>query len=165
MPRRWGLEVGTLGDAFDVAGAAGTAQVDLGRYEHDHRGVGGSAGLSAMSRSVGETLLRSVAEHGVNIDFDTLAGRYRATAGDLLDQYELDAAFNGLSFDHGHERDQVSRYAEAVAEPTGPDDRLPAWANAPLDPDAVAHAATADVEDALDAPKPSAAAPPTEAGE
>ena len=165
MPRQWGLEVGTLGDAFDVAGAAGTAQVDLGRYEHDHRGVGGSAGLSAMSRSVGETLLRSVAEHGVNIDFDTLAGRYRATAGDLLDQYELDAAFNGLSFDHGHERDQVSRYAEAVAEPTGPDDRLPAWANAPLDPDAVAHAATADVEDALDAPKPSAAAPPTEAGE
>ena len=53
MPRTWGLEVGTLGDTFDVAGFAGTAQVDLGRYEHEHRGVGGTGGLSTMSRSVG----------------------------------------------------------------------------------------------------------------
>jgi len=167
VPRTWGLEVGTLGDTFDVAGFSGTAQVDLGRYEHDHRGVGGSGGLSAMSRSVGETLLRSVVDHGIDVDFDTLAGRYRGTAGDLLDQYELDAAFNGFSFDRDHERDQVSRYAEAVTEPTAPDDRLPAWEHAPLDPEAVADAAAADVEDAVDAatPEPPTAASPTEAGE
>ena len=165
MPRRWGLEVGTLGDAFDVAGAAGTAQVDLGRYEHDHRRVEGSGGLSAMSQSVGETLLRSVVEHGVDVDFDTLAERYRTAAGDLLHQYELDAGFNGLSFDPANERDQVAQYAEAVVEPTGPDDRLPTWATAPLEPDAVADAAAADVESAIDAPAPSTAAPLTEAGE
>jgi glucosyl-3-phosphoglycerate synthase len=167
VPRTWGLEVGTLGDAFDVAGFSGTAQVDLGRYEHDHRGVGGSGGLSAMSRSVGETLLRSVADHGVDIDFDTLEGRYRATADDLIDQYELDAEFNGFGFDREHERDQVSRYAEAVAEPRGPDDRLPAWEHAPIDPDAVADAAAADIADATDTARSevAAAAPPTEASE
>ena len=166
MPRTWGLEVGTLGDVFDIAGFSGTAQVDLGRYEHDHRGVGGSGGLSAMSRSVGDTLLRSVVDHGVDVDFDTLEERYRATAAELVDQYELDAAFNGFDFDREHERDQVSQYAEAVAAPTGPDDRLPAWEHAPLDPDAVADAAAADVEEAADAAAETpAAASPTEAGE
>jgi len=167
MPRTWGLEVGTLGDAFDIAGVSGTAQVDLGRYEHDHREVDGSGGLSAMSRSVGETLLRSVVDHGVDVDFDTLGDRYRSTAGDLIDQYELDAAFNGFSFDRKHERNQVGRYAGAVAKPSGPDDRLPAWEHAPLSPDAVADAAAADVEDAAvgTASGTPAAASPTEAGE
>jgi glucosyl-3-phosphoglycerate synthase len=166
MPRTWGLEVGTLAEAFDIAGFSGTAQVDLGRYEHDHRGVDGSDGLSAMSRSVGETLLRSVVDHGVDIEFDTLAERYRATAGDLIDQYELDAAFNGFSFDRDYERDQVARYAEAVAEPTAPDDRLPAWEHAPLSPAAVAEAAAADVEEAADpVSEVPAAVSPTEVGE
>ena len=163
MPRTWGLEVGTLGDAFDVAGFSGTAQVDLGRYEHDHRGVGGSDGLSAMSRSVGETLLRSVVDHGIDIDFETLAERYRTTAEELIGQYELDAAFNGFSFDREHEREQVSQYAAAVAEPRGRDSRLPAWEHAPLSPDAVADAAAADAAEA--ASNIPAAVSPTEAGE
>ena len=163
MPRQWGLEVGTLGDVFDVAGFSGTAQVDLGRYEHDHRGVGGSGGLSEMSRSVGETLLRSVVDHGIDVDFHTLVDRYRETAGDLVDQYELDAAFNGFRFDCGSEREQVTRYAEAVAEPTDPDNRLPAWEHAPLDPDAVVEAAAADLDDVTSS---STRRPPaTEAGE
>jgi len=163
IPRQWGLEVGTLGDAFDVAGFSGTAQVDLGRYEHDHRGVGGSGGLSEMSRSVGETLLRSVVDHGVDVEFDTLARRYRETARGLIDQYELDATFNGFRFDRENEREQVTRYAGAVAEPTGPDDRLPAWDRAPIDPDAVAEAAAADVDDATG---PTTRTPPaTEPGE
>ena len=165
VPRTWGLEVGTLADVFDVAGFAGTAQVDLGRYEHDHRGVDGSGGLSTMSRSVGETLLRGITEHGVDIDFDSLADRYRATAAGLVDQYELDAAFNGFEFDRDHEREQVSRYAEAVTRPTGSDDRLPAWEHAPIDPEAVADAAAADVADAAGATPGTAAASPTEAGE
>jgi glucosyl-3-phosphoglycerate synthase len=148
-PRKWGLEVGTLGDAFDVAGFEGTAQVDLGTYEHDHRTVEGSAGLSDMSRSVGETLLRSVVERGIDPDFSTLPRRYREAASTLVDQYALDAAFNDFRFDRAHERAQVSQYAAAVEEPTGADDRLPAWADAPLSAEAVSEAAEADVEDAV----------------
>jgi glucosyl-3-phosphoglycerate synthase len=154
-PRRWGLEVGTLGDAFDVAGFDGTAQVDLGQYEHDHRSVDGSAGLSEMSRSVGETLLRTVVEHGVEIDFDTLESRYRAAAGTLVDQYAQDAAFNGFEFDRDHERTQVDRYAEAVRAPDSTDDRLPAWETTSLSPDAVADAAAADLADVVGAGAPS----------
>ncbi|MGQ4554769.1 glycosyl transferase family 2 [Halobellus sp. GM3] len=151
VPRGWGLEVGTLGDAFAAAGFDGTAQVDLGTYEHDHRPVDGTTGLSEMSRAVGETLLRSVLERGIDVDFGTLVERYRETARSLVDQYALDASFNGLDFDRGHERAQVDRYAAAIREPTAPDDRLPAWENAPLSPAAIEAAAAADVESAIDA--------------
>ncbi|MFB6252203.1 MAG: glycosyl transferase family 2 [Halobellus sp.] len=154
-PRRWGLEVGTLGDAFDVAGFDGTAQVDLGKYEHDHRSVDGSAGLSEMSRSVGETLLRTVVEHGVEIDFDTLESRYCGAARTLVDQYAQDAAFNGFEFDREHERTQIDRYADAVRAPDSPDDRLPAWETTSLSPGAVADAATADLADVVGAGDPS----------
>ncbi|MFD1684467.1 glycosyl transferase family 2 [Halobellus litoreus] len=157
-PRKWGLEVGTLGDAFDVAGFEGTAQVDLGRYEHDHRTVEGSAGLSDMSRSVGETLLRTVGEHGIEPDFATLPRRYRETANTLVDQYALDAAFNDFRFDRDHELSQVSQYAAAVAEPSGADDRLPAWEDAPLSADAVVAAAEADADEAADAGRTGVAA-------
>ena len=44
VQRRWGLEVGILGEAFQHVGFQGAAQVDLGRYEHDHRSVSGPAG-------------------------------------------------------------------------------------------------------------------------
>ncbi|RLM94452.1 glycosyl transferase family 2 [Halobellus sp. Atlit-38R] len=161
-PRKWGLEVGTLGDAFDVAGFEGTAQVDLGTYEHDHRAVDGSAGLSEMSRSVGETLLRGVLEHGIDVDFETLSERYRTTAETLVEQYAMDAAFNDFHFDRDHERRQVTRYAAAVTEPTGSDDRLPAWEDAPITADAVFDAATSDLEDAIGPGTTSA--PPIDAG-
>ena len=147
-PRKWGLEVGTLGDAFDVAGFDGTSQVDLGVYEHDHRSVDGSTGLSDMSQSVGETLLRSVVERGVDVDFGTLRERYRDAAETLVDQYAMDAAFNDLQFDREHERSQVATYADAIAEPSATDDRLPAWAETPLSSDALASAAAADLDEA-----------------
>jgi glucosyl-3-phosphoglycerate synthase len=146
-PRSWGLEVGTLGDAFDAAGFDGSAQVDLGAYEHDHRAVGGPTGLSDMSRAVGETLLRSVVERGVAPDFASLPARYREAARRLIDQYAADAAFNGLAFDRAGEREQVEAYADAVREPGPTDDRLPAWAETTLDPEAVAASARADVEE------------------
>ena len=147
VQRSWGLEVGTLGEAFDAAGFAGSAQVDLGAYEHDHRAVSGPTGLSEMSAAVGSALLRAVADAGVDVAYERLPGRYRETARELLRSYAADAAFNGLDYDRADERDQIAAYAESVAEP-GPDRRLPAWADAPLDPGAVAEAAAADAEEA-----------------
>ena len=147
IQRSWGLEVGTLGDAFEHAGFSGSAQVDLGAYEHDHRSVGGPTGLSDMSRDVGAALLRVVTEHGVDPDYDRLGERYRETAESLVAAYATDAAFNGLDFDREGERDQVDTYAEAVAPPPT-DARLPAWRDAPIDPTTVREAATADREEA-----------------
>ncbi|WP_265110331.1 glycosyl transferase family 2 [Halosolutus halophilus] len=139
-PRAWGLEVGTLGDAFAHAGFAGTAQVDLGRHVHDHRAVAGEAGLEGMSREVATALLRVFEEHGVVPDYDTLPDRYRAVGRRLIDQYRADAAFNGLSYDRAGERDQLERYADSIAPP-GPDRRLPPWREAPFAPGDVRAAA------------------------
>src|SRR6056297_21391 len=85
--RSWGLEVGTLGEAFTAAGFDGSAQVDLGAYEHDHRAVGGPTGLSEMSAAVGDALFRVVGEHGVDVDYAGLSDRYREAAESLRRQY------------------------------------------------------------------------------
>jgi len=138
--RGWGLEVGTLGEAFAAAGFSGTAQVDLGVHEHDHRAVGGPAGLSDMADEVADALFRVLADADVRVDYDSLCERYRETARRYVDQYALDAAFNGLDFDREGERDQVDAYAEAIGPP-GEDQRLPAWAETELSAAAVRTAA------------------------
>ena len=148
-PRAWGLEVGTLGDAFDYAGFAGTAQVDLGRHEHDHRAVAGETGLEGMSREVAAELLRVLEEHGVDPEYDSLQTQYLAAGRELIEQYGADAAFNGLAYDPVAERDQLERYAESITSP-GPDRRLPRWTDAPITPRAVVEAARPRLERPVD---------------
>ncbi|MFC4246754.1 glycosyl transferase family 2 [Natribaculum luteum] len=140
-PRAWGLEVATLGDAFEHAGFSGTAQVDLGRHEHDHRSVAGDTGLEGMSREVADALLSVLEDHGVDPDYEALPDRYRETGRRLIDQYRADAAFNGLEYDAAAEREQLDRYAEAIRPPDS-DRRLPPWTDAPFAPEAVVAAAT-----------------------
>ena len=147
VQRGWGLEVGTLGEAYAHAGFAGSAQVDLGRYEHDHRSVDGPTGLADMSRAVGEATLRAVEDGGVTVDYDGLADRYCEAAEAMIDGYETDAAFNGLDYDRADERSQVATYADALGQP-GPDTRLPAWREAPITPAEVGEAARADLAEA-----------------
>jgi glucosyl-3-phosphoglycerate synthase len=132
----WGLEVGTLGDAFDAVGFDGTAQVDLGTHEHDHRAVGGPEGLGDMCSEVGAALFHALADRDVGFDYDALAEAYRARARTVIEQYAADAAFNGLDYDRRGEHDQVEEYAAAVTAP-GPDARLPAWADCEFDPETV----------------------------
>lgn len=146
VPRKWGVEVGVLRQTFDLAGFDGTAQVDLGRYEHDHRAVSGPSGLSDMSEGVGRSLLRGVEATGVDPDYDTLPARYVETAERFVRQYADDATFNGLDHDAAAEREQVRTYADAIAPP-GKDTRLPAWRDAPIDPVDVREAAAADLDD------------------
>jgi len=136
IPRSWGLEVGTLGAAYRLAGFEQTAQVDLGQHEHDHRSVSGPEGLSDMSRSVARALFWVLDESDVDPGFETLPGRYREWAERLIEQYAADAAFNGLEYDRAGEHEQVDAYA-ATIEPPSEDTRLPAWDDAPLSPETV----------------------------
>jgi glucosyl-3-phosphoglycerate synthase len=135
--RGWGLEVGTLGEAFRLAGVDNSAQVDLGVHQHDHRSVGGPEGLGDMCSQVGAALFRALADAGVEPNYETLPARYRDVASELIESYAVDAAFNGLTYDAASEREQVATYADAIAPP-GPDTRLPAWADAPIEPPTIA---------------------------
>jgi glucosyl-3-phosphoglycerate synthase len=146
VQRSWGLEVGTLGEAFDAVGFEGTAQVDLGNHEHDHRAVGGPTGLSDMSAHVGAALFRVVTDHGVDPDYEALTERYRTVARRFVAAYGADAAFNGLSYDRASELEQVDTYVDAVGPP-GADTRLPSWETTSLDPATIPEAAGADLEE------------------
>ncbi|EMA37668.1 glycosyltransferase family protein [Halococcus hamelinensis] len=144
LSRGWGLEIDTLGSAFEQGGFERTAQVDLGIDVHDHRGISGGEGLAAMSRAVGRALLRIVEAHGVRPDYDALPSRYERTGARFVRQYAADARHNGLDYDPMAERDQVATYADAIVPPDA-DTRLPAWTDAPLDPDDVREVAAADL--------------------
>jgi len=146
-PRGWGLEVGTLGDAFAHAGFERTAQVDLGVHEHDHRSVDGPSGLGEMCAEVGAALFHTLSDHGVDPDFSRLADAYRETANRLVDQYAADAAFNGLRYDPKREREQVAVYSETVEEPPT-DRRLPAWTETSLAPETVASLSAEAIQEA-----------------
>jgi glucosyl-3-phosphoglycerate synthase len=126
--RAFGLEIGTLADAYEHAGFERSAQVDLGRHEHDHRAVSGPTGLSDMSEQVGRALFNALADHDVPVDYDALRESYQDAANVLVDQYEVDASFNDFAFEASGEREQVGAYAPAVRAPDR-DDRLPAWRN------------------------------------
>ena len=146
IQRGWGLEVGTLGEAFRLVGAEGSAQVDLGIHEHDHRSVSGPSGLSDMSEQVGDALLRAVEDNGHRPAYKRLDSRYRAAAERLVDAYALDSGFNGLEYDRDDELAQIDAYADTIGQP-GPDTRLPAWDDAELSPASVAAAAIDDLAD------------------
>ena len=133
LPRRWGLEVGTLGEAFQAAGFSGTAQVDLGRYEHDHRAVSGPDGLSAMARGVAGAVLRTVEVAGVEPTYDGLRERFETVANEFVGQYGADARFNGLAYDESGEREQIRSYAAAIDQPDA-DRQLPAWTETDVTP-------------------------------
>lgn len=143
-PRGWGLEVGTLGDAFKRAGFEGTAQVDLGVHKHEHRSVEGPSGLGEMCEEVGATLFHTLRDHGIEPSFPTLAEQYKETAGRLIEQYAADAAFNGLTYDSMQEHEQVAAYSDAIREPPA-DTRLPTWENAPIDPETVSALSAQDI--------------------
>ncbi|ACV49150.1 MULTISPECIES: glycosyl transferase family 2 [Halomicrobium] len=132
----WGLEIGTLGDAYDAAGFAGSAQVDLGTHEHDHRSVGGPSGLGDMCEAVGGALFRVLDDQGVAVEYDRLRDAYTTAADALVDQYAADARFNGLTYDAASEREQVREYVRGVADP-GEDRRLPAWDRCGVAPETI----------------------------
>lgn len=142
--RGWGLEVSTLGDAFDVAGFEATAQVDLGVHQHDHRSVAGPGGLADMAAEVTASLFAVLEDHGITPEYDTLQRRYRDEAEAFVRRYAADAAFNGLDYDPAAEREQVAAYADAVRP--GPDPRLPAWRDTSLDPAGVRETARTALE-------------------
>jgi glucosyl-3-phosphoglycerate synthase len=145
--RDLGLEVGTLCEVFRTVDTGDVVQVDLGRYEHDHRPVDGEGGLATAAEAVAAALFRAIEATDGAVDYDRLRTDYHETARRLVKQYGADARFNGLTYDAASEREQVDAYAAAIGPPSD-DDRLPAWSETALTPAAVREAGIDSVPDA-----------------
>lgn len=122
---RWGLETGMLGEMFDRVGVSGTAQVDLGIHQHDHRPVNGTEGLVEMTRSVIGVLFDVIDRHDIDINFDAIGPQYERCASKFITRYELDASFNNLHYDVNDERSQVASYRDVITDRGSASDRLP----------------------------------------
>jgi glucosyl-3-phosphoglycerate synthase len=82
----------------------------------------------AMSDRVGEALLRTVGEAGVDVDYRATKSAYRDAADRLIDRYAADAAFDGLAYDPAAERDRGDQY---VQRPAAGDGRPPPGVDRP----------------------------------
>ncbi|MFW6448509.1 MAG: glycosyl transferase family 2 [Halobacteriota archaeon] len=150
IPNGMGLEVATLGEAYGIPGPEGVAQVDLGVHRHDHRSVTGAGGLEAIAPAVTGALADVLERRSTASVAWPSAATYRTTAEALVDRYARDARFNGLRYDPAAEREQVERYAEAVAAPANVA-WLPPWKDVDLDPEAVLRASDRSLGIATDA--------------
>lgn len=150
LPVGMGLEVATLGEAFDRAGPDGSVQVDLGVHRHHHRDVTGEGGLEAIAPEVVGALERVIERNAEDAAALPTPEAYRLAAHAHIDRYRRDARFNGLRYDRSGERAQVDRYARAVADPeTGP--WLPPWSAVDLEPETIVEASEAALQVRADA--------------
>ena len=110
IPSDWGLEVGLLSEVYRHVALSRIAQVDLGLFDHKHKGLGSTPGegLQRMAGEIFGTVLRGLMEHeGAVVSMDqlpTLEVLYRRVGEDRVRQFGLDSAINRLPYDrHGEE--------------------------------------------------------------
>lgn len=121
IPSDWGLEIGTLSEAWRNLSPKSVCQVEISdAYDHKHQDLSpedASKGLSRMSTDICKAIFRKLAADGTvftpNV-FRTLKATYYRTALDLLDGYANDAAMNGLSFDRHREEKSIELFAENI---------------------------------------------------
>jgi len=143
IPADWGLEIGTLVEAWRICGPRAVCQVDLAvAYDHKHQATGEGAGeprgLVRMAREIALALFRALAEEGVALDrglLQTLPVAYRREAREAVRRYSHLAAANGLGHDLGGELGLVETFAQALAgaagafrEEPGGTPPIPSWA-------------------------------------
>ena len=121
IPADWGLEVGTLAEAFRNCAVSRTCQVDLmDNYEHKHQDVSeedSTRGLSRMAGDIAKSLFRTLAAEGLVFtadDFRSLEVRYVRIAQDTIARYYADALLNGLRFDRHAEESTVAAFARSL---------------------------------------------------
>lgn len=121
IPNDWGLEVGVLSEVYRNVHRSQVCQVDIAEvYDHKHQTLSPEdtgAGLSRMSLEIGKSVYRKLATHGVVLSdgfFRTLKAAYFRNALDLLDQYALDAAINGLNLDLHQEEQAIETFSQTI---------------------------------------------------
>ncbi|MCB1439811.1 MAG: glycosyl transferase, partial [Nitratireductor sp.] len=123
IPSDWGLEIGTLSEAWRNLGRHAVCQVDIAdSYDHKHQPLSeddAARGLSRMSTDIAKALFRKLATEGKvlsNEHFRTLKATYYRIALDLIEMYYNDAVMNGLTLDRHKEEKAVELFAANIVE-------------------------------------------------
>ena len=123
IPSDWGLEIGTLSEAWRNLGRHAVCQVDIAdSYDHKHQPLSeddAARGLSRMSTDIAKALFRKLATEGKvlsNEHFRTLKATYYRIALDLIEMYYNDAVMNGLTLDRYKEEKAVELFAANIVE-------------------------------------------------
>ena len=120
IPSDWGLEVGLLSEVYRHVASSRIAQVDLGLFDHKHKGLGAkpNEGLQRMAGEILATVLRGLMEHEGSVmsldQLPTLEVLYRRVGEDRVRQFGLDSAINRLPYDRHSEELSVHRFAELL---------------------------------------------------
>ncbi len=121
IPDDWGLEVGVLSEVYRNLSRHQICQVDIAdNYDHKHQDMSlddPGAGLSRMSQEIAKSIYRKLATEGVILSdgfFRTLKATYFRTALDMMNQYQHDAAINGLMLDAHAEEGAVENFAQSL---------------------------------------------------
>jgi glucosyl-3-phosphoglycerate synthase len=120
IPSDWGLEVGLLSEVYRHVAPSRIAQVDLGLFDHKHKGLGiqPNEGLQRMAGEILGTVMRGLMEHeGCVMSMDqlpTLEVLYRRVGEDRVRQFGLDSAINRLPYDRHGEELSVHRFSNLL---------------------------------------------------
>jgi len=123
IPSDWGLEIGTLSEAWRNLSPKSVCQVEISdAYDHKHQPLSEhdpSRGLSRMSIDICKALFRKLATDGAVFSqetFRTLKATYFRIALDLIESYYNDARMNGLYVDRHAEEQAVELFASNIVE-------------------------------------------------
>jgi glucosyl-3-phosphoglycerate synthase len=117
IPCDWGFEMGLLAELYRNASHERICEVDLGFYDHKHKGVIANGLVSTAEDSL-VTLLRTLTEmDGIEVSqpfLQSLQVMYRKMAQDKIRQYHADATCNNLDYDRHQEECSVDSLSEAI---------------------------------------------------
>lgn len=123
IPSDWGLEIGTLSEAWRNLAPRAVCQVEISdAYDHKHQPLSpedSNKGLSRMSTDICKAIFRKLATDGTVFSKETfraLKAAYYRQALDFIEKYYNDAKFNGLHIDRHVEEQAVELFAANIVE-------------------------------------------------
>lgn len=120
VPNDWGLEVGLLAEVYRNVAAKRISQVDLGFFDHKHKGIGESPsqGLQKMCTDILGSILRNLTETEqvilTNSHQLAIQVKYRRVAQNLIRQYYVDAKCNGIPYNRHEEEISIGLFERLI---------------------------------------------------
>ncbi|KGG12661.1 MULTISPECIES: glycosyl transferase [Prochlorococcus] len=120
IPCDWGLEIGLLSEVYKNVRISRIAQVDLGIFDHKHKGIGQNPkeGLQKMCTEILSSVLRGLMEHQAESLSDSqlsnLEVLFRRVGQDRVKQFGLDSAVNQLPYNRHEEELAIQKFSKII---------------------------------------------------